>query len=200
MNKKLLDSDKDGCYPINKHIARFKQAGGDEGDLGEADKKLLMFGGKDFPINTHPLRTKDSGCGGGGGGCDDCLTPEDREKIDKLTISGDGSKYLADNGEYKTVSGGGAILYDTTGQNTDGAMTQKATTDALSKKVDIEPGKGLSSNDYTDSDKSKLAGIEAGAEKNVQSNWDEETTTSSAYIVNKPSIMSHADIDLIMEA
>ena len=34
---------------------------------------------------------------------------------------------------------------------------------ALSGKVDTETGKGLSSNDYTDTEKTKLAGIEAGA-------------------------------------
>ena len=34
---------------------------------------------------------------------------------------------------------------------------------ALAGKVDAETGKGLSSNDYTDTEKTKLAGIEAGA-------------------------------------
>ena len=34
---------------------------------------------------------------------------------------------------------------------------------ALAGKVDTEKGKGLSSNDYTDTEKTKLAGIEAGA-------------------------------------
>lgn len=36
----------------------------------------------------------------------------------------------------------------------------------LSGKVDKEDGKGLSSNDYTDADKKKLAGIEEGAQVN----------------------------------
>lgn len=39
--------------------------------------------------------------------------------------------------------------------------------DALEEKVDKEQGKGLSSNDYTDTDKNKLAGIEAGAQVNA---------------------------------
>ena len=34
-------------------------------------------------------------------------------------------------------------------------------------KVDKEPGKGLSTNDFTDADKTKLDGIESGAERNV---------------------------------
>ena len=36
----------------------------------------------------------------------------------------------------------------------------------LNNKVDKVPGKGLSTNDYTDAEKAKLAGIEAGAEVN----------------------------------
>lgn len=48
----------------------------------------------------------------------------------------DADMYLKSDG---TWSAGGveAILYDETGQNTDGAMTQKATTDELSQKLDI---------------------------------------------------------------
>lgn len=42
-----------------------------------------------------------------------------------------------------------------------------ATQAALDGKVDKETGKGLSSNDYTTTEKNKLAGIEAGAEVNV---------------------------------
>lgn len=33
------------------------------------------------------------------------------------------------------IAGGGSALYDTTGQNTDGAMTQKSVTDELNKKI-----------------------------------------------------------------
>ena len=40
----------------------------------------------------------------------------------------------------------------------------------------------------TAADISKLAGIEAGAEVNVQSNWNEANSSSDAYIQNKPSI------------
>lgn len=58
---------------------------------------------------------------------------------------------------------------------------------ALSAKVDTVDGKQLSTNDYTTAEKTKLSGIAAGAEVNVQSDWDEETTTSDAYILNKPT-------------
>ena len=60
----------------------------------------------------------------------------------------------------------------------------------FSGKVDKEAGKGLSTNDYTTAEKNKLAGISSGAEANVQSNWNESSTTSDAYIQNKPTKLS----------
>lgn len=105
----------------------------------------------------------------------------------------------------------GAKLYSATGQNTDGAMTQKAVTDALggkansshthddryytesevdtklANKVDKVSGKGLSTNDFTTTLKNKLDGIASGAEVNVQANWTQTNTTADDYIKNKPS-------------
>lgn len=43
-------------------------------------------------------------------------------------------------------------------------------------------------NNYTTTEKTKLSGIAAGAEVNVQSNWNESDTTSDSYIQNKPTI------------
>ena len=59
----------------------------------------------------------------------------------------------------------------------------------LAGKVDAEEGKGLSTEDYTTAEKTKLAGITAGAEPNVQSDWT-ASSTSDAYIRNKPTIPS----------
>lgn len=58
----------------------------------------------------------------------------------------------------------------------------------LDGKVDKETGKGLSTNDYTTAEKNKLSGIAAGAEVNVQSDWNQTTTTADDYIKNKPTI------------
>ena len=58
----------------------------------------------------------------------------------------------------------------------------------LNKKVSAEEGKGLSTNDYTTVEKNKLAGIAAGAEVNVQSNWNQTDSTADDYIKNKPTI------------
>ena len=60
----------------------------------------------------------------------------------------------------------------------------------ISGKVDKVDGKGLSTNDYTTTEKNKLAGIASGAEVNVQSDWNVTDTTSDAYIKNKPTIPS----------
>ena len=56
--------------------------------------------------------------------------------------------------------------------------------DAL--KVDKVAGKGLSTNDYTTAEQTKLAGIEAGAEVNVNADWN--AVSGDAQILNKPSI------------
>jgi len=45
-------------------------------------------------------------------------------------------------------------------------------------------------NNYTTTEKSKLADIEAGAEKNVQSDWNQSDNTKDDYIKNKPTIPS----------
>lgn len=57
---------------------------------------------------------------------------------------------------------------------------------AWNNKVDKVSGKGLSSNDYTTTEKDKLAGIAEGAEVNVQSDWN--ATSGDAFIKNKPTI------------
>lgn len=57
---------------------------------------------------------------------------------------------------------------------------------AESNKVDKIVGKGLSTNDYTTNEKNKLAGIASGAEVNVQSDWNQTSTSADDYIKNKP--------------
>lgn len=69
----------------------------------------------------------------------------------------------------------------------------------LGGKVDKETGKGLSTNDYTTTEKNKLAGIAAGAEVNAQSDWDETDTNSDAYILNKPTIPTVNDAALTIQ-
>ena len=59
-------------------------------------------------------------------------------------------------------------------------------TNNVSNKVDKVSGKGLSTNDYTNAEKTKLAGIAEGAQKNVQPAW--ALTSGDGAIKNKPTI------------
>lgn len=56
----------------------------------------------------------------------------------------------------------------------------------LAGKVDKVDGKGLSSNDFTADEKAKLANIQAGAEANVNADWN--AVTGDSAILNKPTI------------
>lgn len=61
----------------------------------------------------------------------------------EIGIESDTNKFKIGNGtsawnELDYAGGGEVVLYSTTGQNTDGAMTQKATTDALPQCIEIE--------------------------------------------------------------
>lgn len=47
-------------------------------------------------------------------------------------------------------------------------------------------------NNYTGEEKTKLSGIQNGAEANVQADWNESSSSSDAYIKNKPTIPSTA--------
>jgi len=58
----------------------------------------------------------------------------------------------------------------------------------LSGKVDRVSGKELSTNDYTDTDKTKLTGIETGAEVNVNADWN--ATSGDSQILNKPTTIT----------
>ena len=73
-------------------------------------------------------------------------------------------------------------------------QTVSTNTTNISKKVDKEEGKGLSSNDYTDAEKSKLSGIEAGAQKNVKPDWSAGSGADSE-ILNKPTKLSEFSND-----
>ncbi len=57
-------------------------------------------------------------------------------------------------------------------------------------KVDKIGGKGLSTNDYTDDEQTKLAGIAAGAEVNVQADLAQEDESADDFVKNKDSVLS----------
>lgn len=63
----------------------------------------------------------------------------------------------------------------------------------ISGKVDKIEGKGLSTNDYTNDDKTKLDGIEIGAQANVKPDW-EAISGSDAEILNKPDLNDYVKV------
>jgi hypothetical protein len=64
---------------------------------------------------------------------------------------------------------------------------QSMNTELYTDKIDVLAGFGLSENNYTTPEQTKLAGIQAEAEKNVQSDFNQEDTTADDYIKNRPS-------------
>lgn len=136
---------------------------------------------------------------GGGGGTSDYSDLTNKPQINSVTLSG--NKSLSDLGithESKTAaSGGTALSLVTTGEKDAWNNKQNAIDDLSTIRsgaalgataVQPETGKGLSTNDYTTAEKTKLAGIAEGAEVNVQSNWTQTTTTADDYIKNKPTL------------
>lgn len=74
------------------------------------------------------------------------------------------------NQKIADLIGGAPATYDTLKEIADYITSHQDVSDALNEaignKVDKVAGKGLSTNDYTNADKSKLAGVEAGATAN----------------------------------
>jgi hypothetical protein len=66
-----------------------------------------------------------------------------------------------------------------------------------SQKVDKVSGKALSDQNYTATEKTKLAGIEAGAEANVQADWNQSSTSADDYIKNKPGNATTSEAGLM---
>ena len=71
------------------------------------------------------------------------------------------------------------------------ALSEKQDTIDSSHKLSADLVEdGTTNKVYTATEKTKLSGIAAGAEVNVQSDWNQTTTTADDYIKNKPSIPS----------
>lgn len=101
-----------------------------------------------------------------------------------ISLTGDASGSVSFDGS-KDVAIEVTILDDSHNHiisNVDGLQS------ALDKKVNAVEGKGLSTNDYTTAEKNKLAGIAAGAEVNVNADWN--ASSGDAQILNKPTALS----------
>jgi len=66
------------------------------------------------------------------------------------------------------------------------SKTKDNVTELNLKKVEVQPGFGLTEENFTTLEKSKLSGIAADAEKNVQANWNQADDTQDDFIIGKP--------------
>lgn len=87
-----------------------------------------------------------------------------------------------------------------TANSTDLSNLTDSVNNLLNHKVDKVSGKQLSTNDYTAAEKTKLSGIAAGAEVNVQADWDITDPASDAFIRNKPVSMPASDVPVWAKA
>lgn len=103
-----------------------------------------------------------------------------------------------------TIDGNNEISVDTTVVATQADLATKQ--DVISDLSDIRAGAAAGAtavqdadyvhtdNNFTDADVTKLSGIEAGAEVNVQANWNESDSSSDSFILNKPTIPSGSQL------
>lgn len=108
-----------------------------------------------------------------------------------------GTGLSIDNAGILSVTGGGGgdiVLYNTTGQNTDGAMTQKATTDALDLKANTSDLAAVAtSGSYTDlSDKPTIGDATITVQKNgvMVDSFTANTTTNKTINLIIPTTAS----------
>lgn len=114
------------------------------------------------------------GGGGGGGGTSDYSELTNKPRINGVTLSGN-----------KTSAELGIVIPTATSD-----LTNDSNFVSDSNYVHTD-------SNYTAVEKAKLAGIAAGAEVNVQSDWNETDPNSDAYILNKPSITPGGDFKFV---
>lgn len=74
------------------------------------------------------------------------ILPSDKSKIDKIITNGDGTKYLADNGQYKTVQGGSADI-EAIKKYVDDSITNARSVDYMMQLTEIDAS-GLDENTW----------------------------------------------------
>ena len=163
----------------------------------------LDLDGTEFSVDTSEIQAK--------------LTAGDNIQIDGSTISATDTTYTAGDGldltgtefsvdtseiQEKLIAGSNIVIEGNTISATAEPQLQAnwAETDSSSvqyiqnkpQNLVQDPDYVHTDNNYTDAEKSKLAGIEAGAETNVQSDWTESDSSSDAYIQHKPDMSQYA--------
>ena len=95
----------------------------------------------------------------------------------------DGKQYGRQNGAWTEIAAAGGTNIGYTAATDKGTITSSTGTDATVPLAD-NTNAGL----FTATEKTKLAGIAAGAEVNVQSDWNQSSSSADDFIKNKPTI------------
>lgn len=104
--------------------------------------------------------------------------------------AGDGAKYLAGDGTWKTISAPTVTLYSGTGQNTDGAMTQKAVTDTIFENNDtkrIKIGNGATTSNSSSiaiGESATASGTNALAIGPKENQWNNTARATGAHSIS----------------
>lgn len=109
--------------------------------------------------------------------------------VDKKLYIWDGTAWVSTGVAYEQTSSTGEVV---TGLAADGTVSTTAIEDLV---VSGEGDSAVTLGDIAD----KIDGIAAGAEVNVQSDWNVTDTTSDAFILNKPDIYTKDEIDDMVE-
>ena len=104
---------------------------------------------------------------------------------------------IFDAKNYYTKSQVDSIVSSITGESGT-VITDETINDSIDNYIEGS-GKQLSTNDFTNELKDKLNGIAAGAEQNVQSDWNQTDTSSDDFIKNKPIVYNQTEIENIIK-
>lgn len=142
---------------------------------------------------------------GGGSAVPRGWTRDDRRTSAERAMRADGWLVVADASRVWVACRVPVVLRDIVGRghlsgDSISSIVQGAVASALDGKVDKVPGMSLSSNDFTDALKARLEGIEAGAERNVQADWDESDSTADAFVRNRPGLATESEDGLMPAA
>ena len=107
-----------------------------------------------------------------------------------VVVRSDQSKtYMKNNGTAGSMADFTELATPTDAVTSVNGNTGAITADQLAAAIES----ATDSNTFTDADHTKLDGIATGAEVNVQSDWNETSNSSDAYIQNKPTIPTNTN-------
>lgn len=158
--------------------------------MNYASKSQAENGTDNTTIMT-PLRVKQSiaaNASGGGGGTSNYNDLTNKPKINNVELTG--NKTAQELGISGNIQGDWNVTDPTNGAYIKNKPTVPSKTSDLTNDSNFVSDASYvhTDNNYTTTEKNKLAGIASGAEQNVQSDWQQTDTAADDYIKNKPVI------------